>query len=117
MIHNGVRIELRQGTVGPGHDPYGYTSVNLSTNDGRSAELYTDGLGTWRYRARPFGSDGPQVEERFHDGDPRERQLKLKFQLRAKRLFRLTFEEAEQAFREWDYACEADPMGPASRYI
>jgi hypothetical protein len=39
------------GTVGPSHDPYGYTKVIVTRGD-RTAELYTNGLGMRRLLLR-----------------------------------------------------------------
>lgn len=37
-------INVRSGTIGPAHDPYGTTTVTVVTEAGKKVEHYSDGL-------------------------------------------------------------------------
>jgi hypothetical protein len=56
----GSVIEIRSGSEGPAHDPYGYTETTVTRADGRWATIHS-GLGDWM-----LYFDGRQ-ERRFDD--------------------------------------------------
>ena len=56
----GSSIELRSGTEGPRHDPYGYKEITVTRADGREATLHS-GLAEWMTY-----NDG-RVTRRFDD--------------------------------------------------
>src|SRR5215469_101349 len=58
--HNGTSIELRSGSEGPAHDPYGYKEITVTRADGREATLHS-GLAEWLVY-----NDG-RVTRRFED--------------------------------------------------
>jgi len=58
--NRGTSIELRCGTEGPRHDPYGYKEITVTRSDGREATLHS-GLAEWMTY-----NDG-RVTRRFED--------------------------------------------------
>ena len=44
---NGTRIELRSGSEGPRHDPYGYEEWSITRADGRKVTVHIGGLIEW----------------------------------------------------------------------
>ncbi len=56
---NNLTITLKQGEIGPAHDPYG-TATLIVTRNSRKAVHYSDGLGTEYVQ---FWSDGVKLNE------------------------------------------------------
>lgn len=86
-----LKVKISTGSIGPAHDPYGFTRVTLRTGT-RCATLYTDGLG----RNRATFTDDDQVlrEEEWFDG-PQAATQRLKVDLRCKRFVGVSFSTAE----------------------
>lgn len=111
-----LKAFLITGSIGPAHDPYGYTEVVLKLPFNKEGRWYQDGLGRTRWYVDDdcgYSRSGQFVE---NTGTELRAKLEtLKANLCAKRMFGVTFEEAERLLHEAPSA--RDPMGPASRYL
>lgn len=111
-----LRVSKRTGTIGPIHDPYGYEMTTLTLPHNRIVEWYTNGLGQVSW----YICDGAEYQMAGSAFEIEELKIKLgrlKVNLLAKRIFGITLDAAEEAWREKSRAAEDDPMGPLSRYI
>lgn len=107
-----MKIDVKHGTIGPKHDPYGCSTVTVTLPDGKSAEFYEDGLGA-RWTAL-YRADGMVHSEwRWYDSKEEEKE-----ELAATTAFQQWVGIDPEAAREqWESTWEPDPYGPLSRYI
>lgn len=89
-----MNIDVKHGTIGPRHDPYGTTEICIAEGV-RRATLYTDGLGANRFEL--FEDGFPVRSEEWHDG-PQAATLRLKADIRCKQFVGISFSTAEELF-------------------
>lgn len=89
-----MNIDIKTGTIGPRHDPYGTTEVRIA-NGIRRATFYSDGLGQYRFNL--FEDGFPVRSEEWVDG-PQAATLRLKADIRCKQFVGVSFSTAEELF-------------------
>lgn len=101
-----MKIDIRTGTIGPAHDPYGTETVIVTTASGREIRHYHDGLGCIIVRV-----DGTEVISSLSGDDKAVRDHAAEvFHLHAG----ISLDDAKQQYGE-EY--EPDPMGSPSMYM
>lgn len=111
-----LKAFLLTGAIGPAHDPYGYTEVVLKLPFNKEGRWYQDGLGRTRWYVDDdcgYSRSGQFVEDTGKE--LRAKLETLKANLCAKRLFGVTFEEAERLLHEASEARDLEYLAP--RYI
>jgi len=98
-----MKIELRNGTTGPSHDPYSAEMLIVRRDDGSTVRHYSNGLGAIEVMV-----GGSVVYESTHGDD---RLVRLKAALLFKRAAGITPADAAAAY--WAGYID-DPMGSPS---
>lgn len=107
-------IGMAQWTVGPHHDPYAATTLEVERGS-KTAEWYADGFGTVRVRfyEKQDGKDILLRELDFVPDGGNTALTKLKAELLFKNFVGIRHDAAEVLFH---LGYEPDPMGHSSRY-
>ena len=101
-----MKIDIRTGTIGPAHDPYGTEQVIVTTDGGRKISHYHDGLGCIIVRV-----DDTEVISSLSGGDKAVRE-------HAAEVFHLhAGVSLDEAKHQYDAGYEPDPMGSPSMYM
>jgi len=115
----GLRVEVRDRSIGPAHDPYGQTEVMLSLPDGTYATYLHNGLGTNKasFYSDTNGSEPVRAFDWHYIGLSDEsvhKENMVRVNTVAKQVFGVSFDEAYEHYCEH---YEEDPMGSPSKYI